>query len=296
MSALTRFSQRMPGVAALRRRWPATPQFRGVWGPSPQLLLRLGALLALCVLMGGAYLFWLRDSGLVAVDRVTVSGLTSDDAAEIRSALERAGRGMTSLHVDHDALERAVRRFPEVRALDARGDFPSGLVITVRERRAAALLVAGDSRVAVAADGTVLSGLEDSDALPEVRGEGALPQKRLGSGRQLDLVAVLGGAPPELRPELEGGELEGQRGIVVQVKEGPELVFGTSAAPGAKWAAAARVLADEDSAGAEYIDLTIPERPAAGGLAVETVAPVAPAGEEIVPESDDGVVPVGPQP
>ena len=38
-----------------------------------------------------------------------------------------------------------------------------------------------------------------------------------------------------------------------------------------------RVLADRDAAGADYIDLRIPGRPAAGGLPVQTVEPVAPA-------------------
>ena len=45
----------------------------------------------------------------------------------------------------------------------------------------------------------------------------------------------------------------------------------------AKWTAVTRVLADRDAAGADYIDLRIPGRPAAGGLPVQTVEPVAPA-------------------
>ncbi|MET0811192.1 MAG: hypothetical protein ABWY65_08780, partial [Thermoleophilaceae bacterium] len=58
----------------------------------------------------------------------------------------------------------------------------------------------------------------------------------------------------------------------------PELIFGDARRARAKWAAAARVLADPEARGASYIDLRIPGRPAAGGLPAETVAPVAPAG------------------
>jgi hypothetical protein len=39
-----------------------------------------------------------------------------------------------------------------------------------------------------------------------------------------------------------------------------------------------RILADPEAAGASYIDVRLPGRPAAGGLPAETVAPVAPAG------------------
>ncbi len=242
----------------------------------------VAALAAAVLIFAGCFL-WLRDSGLVAVDEVLVSGVTSKDAGKIRSALVRAGHRMTSLHVDQEALERAVAGFPEVRALEARGDFPSGLRITVVERRPAAVVVAGESRVAVAGDGTVLPGLEYQDGLPEVREEGPAPVGRLGGGDALNVVSVLGKAPAALEEKLEKGALDGERGVVLQLRDGPELVFGTGAEVGAKWAAAARVLAHEDSTGAEYIDLTIPERPAAGGMPVQEVAPVAPAGEEPAP-------------
>ena len=39
-----------------------------------------------------------------------------------------------------------------------------------------------------------------------------------------------------------------------------------------------RILADPEAAGASYIDVRLPGRPAAGGLPAETLAPVAPAG------------------
>jgi cell division protein FtsQ len=51
------------------------------------------------------------------------------------------------------------------------------------------------------------------------------------------------------------------------MRAGPPLIFGSAAAARAKWAAAARVLADPSAAGATYLDLRIPGRVAAGGLA-----------------------------
>ena len=277
---------RLDPAAALRKAIPRDPRRRRF----------AGAALALVVVVAATYLFWFRDSGLVAVDKVTVSGVTGQDADEIRAALVRAGKRMTTLHVDQDALEAAVKRFPEVRGLDARGDFPSGLRIVVAERRAAAILVAGDRRFAVAGDGTVLPGGGDLDELPEVRVKAAPPARRLAAGDPLDVVTVLGAAPGALAPRLEKAAREDDRGVVVQVAEGPELIFGRATKIEAKWAAATRILADDDSTGATYIDLSIPERPAAGGLAVETVAPVVPAGEEIEPPAAPETQLAEPQP
>ncbi len=107
---------------------------------------------------------------------------------------------------------------------------------------------------------------------------------------------MLGAAPGALAPRLEKAVREDDRGVVVQVAEGPELVFGRATKIEAKWAAATRILADDDSTGATYIDLSIPERPAAGGLAVETVAPVVPAGEEIEPPAAPETELAEPQP
>jgi cell division protein FtsQ len=58
----------------------------------------------------------------------------------------------------------------------------------------------------------------------------------------------------------------GDRGWTLPLRDGPTLYFGGSERLAAKWAAAAIVLANRTSAGATYLDLRLPERPAAGGL------------------------------
>jgi len=272
-----------------------------VRAPSPRLRHRLGLLLLLVALLGATYMFWLRDSGLVAVEEVQVSGLTGRDADRVRTALDGAARGMTTLHVDHDALEAATAPFPVVQAIEAEADFPSGLHITVIEHRPVAVLVSGEKRIPVAGDGSILEGLPTEGSLPEIHTGAPIPAAQLEPGATLDAARVAGGAPGALVGRLEQVERDDERGLVVNVKDGPELIFGTTARLTAKWAAAIRVLADPDAAGAEYLDLRLPGRPAAGGLAVETVAPVAPAGEStleaspVVPEGDPSV-PVEPAP
>ena len=53
--------------------------------------------------------------------------------------------------------------------------------------------------------------------------------------------------------------------------------FGDATLPHAKWLSLARVLADPSSAGASYVDVRLPERPAAGFAAGVT----APADREL---------------
>jgi hypothetical protein len=65
----------------------------------------------------------------------------------------------------------------------------------------------------------------------------------------------------------------------VQLRSGPSVYFGDSADLDAKWLAATEVLADPGSAGASYIDVTDPSRPAAGASpAAVTAAGLGTAG------------------
>ena len=74
------------------------------------------------------------------------------------------------------------------------------------------------------------------------------------------------------------------------MRAGPQLFFGTSARPLAKWMATARVLAEPSAAGAVYLDVRVPERVAAGGLGSAPTTPdtsldLDPANAQALPES-----------
>ena len=53
-------------------------------------------------------------------------------------------------------------------------------------------------------------------------------------------------------------------GLVAQIRGGPSIYFGDATELLQKWIAASEVLADPGSAGAVYIDVTDPQRAAAG--------------------------------
>jgi cell division protein FtsQ len=241
----------------------------------PRWLLAASAAL---VLLAAGYGFWLRNSSLVAVDDVTVTGLTTEDAARVRAALTTAARSMTTLHVDRDELDQVVSIYPVVRELRVSADFPHELTIHVIEQRPAALANLGGENVPVAGDGTLLRGLPVGGRLPALDAEGGADGDRLSGGAALRAAAVAGAAPAPLRPRLERITRRAGDGIVIELRDGPEVIFGSADRARAKWLAASRVLADPDAEGASYIDVRLPGRPAAGGLPAETVEPVAPAG------------------
>jgi cell division protein FtsQ len=265
-------------VAGRRRVSPRRAAARAVGQLSPRLKRRLIAVVVVTVVLAAGYQFWLRDSSLVAVERVQVTGATSADADRVRGALTAAAKQMTTLHVDQAALDKAVANFPVVRRLEVKADFPHGLRVHVIEYQPAAIAVSDSGRVPVAGDGTILRGVGVEGRLPTVDVNGALGTKFLLDRAARGGAAVAGSAAPVLRGRILDVQLRADEGYVAQLRDGPELIFGPATRLRAKWAAATRVLADLEARGASYIDLRIPSRPAVGGLAATTLAPVAPAG------------------
>ena len=244
---------------------------------------RLLLLLLASMLIGAGYQLWLRDSSLVAVDDVRVTGLTTDDSERVRAALTSAAYSMTTLHVDRDRLESAIAIYPVVHEIEVSADFPHGLRIHVIEHRPAAIADLGREKVAVAGDGTLLRGLPIGSRLPSIDAEGGVKSDRLAGAGALHMAQVAGTAPAPLHRRLERVERRSEDGIVATLRDGPKLIFGDASRARAKWIAVARVLSDPGAAGASYIDVRLPGRPAAGGLPAETLAPVAPAGELVPP-------------
>jgi cell division protein FtsQ len=277
-------------VAGRRRVSPRRAAARAVRRLSPRLKRRLIALALACLALAAGYQFWLRDSSLVAVEHVEVTGVTSSDAARVRAAITSAARDMTTLHVDREALDRAVAGYPVVRKLEVAPDFPHGLSVHVIEYEPAAIAVSDAGHVPVAGDGTILRGVAVKGNLPTVDVDGALGTAFLLDRTARGAAAVAGGAPAVLRARIEDVQRRSDDGYVAELRDGPELIFGAATRLRAKWAAAARVLADLEARGATYVDLRIPSRPAVGGLAATTVTPVAPAGSELATTPETGAV------
>ncbi len=239
----------------LRRRGPI-----GLRAPSPRVLIAVA--LVVLVLVGGW--LWLRDSSLVAVRRVRVAGASGPDAAQIRSALRTAARSMTTLDVRIGQLRVAVAPYPVVKRLDVQTQFPHGMTIGVVEQVPVGIVTAGGRRIAVSGDGTLLHDVIPRSALPAIPLRIAPGGTHL-SGYALTEAQLLSAAPYELLPRVSGVADGPAHGLMVQLRDGPSIYFGDGNRLTGKWTAATAVLADPGSAGASYIDVTEPNRPAAGG-------------------------------
>jgi cell division protein FtsQ len=239
-----------------------------------RLRIALLAVLIAGLLLGGSWQL-LRHSSLTAVEHVQVRGLVAvhgADTAAIETALTGAAHRMSTLAVNPAALRAAVAPYPIVRSVSAHAGFPHGLRIEVVERPPVAALVVGGVRTAVAADGVVLGAGFLSNSLPLVSpgkavsaATTALPAAG-GSVRGASLLgalAVLGVAPAPLAHAVTR-VYSGPKGLTVALRGGLLAYFGDATRPHAKWLSLARVLADPGSAGAAYIDVRLPERPAAG--------------------------------
>jgi cell division protein FtsQ len=220
------------------------------------------AVLAVLALLGGLWL-WVRDSSLVAVRHVTISGVSGPDSARIQSVLTLAARNMTTLDVHIGQLRTAVAPYPVVKDLRVSTQFPHGMRIRVIEDLPVGALVAGGTALAASGDGTLLHDV-GAGSLPTI------PVTSLPGGSQvtdqgtLDALALLADTPRRLLARVAQVTHISPHGLVVELKSGPSLYFGDASDLDAKWIAATEVLADPSSAGATYIDVTDPARPASG--------------------------------
>jgi len=221
------------------------------------------------VLLAGALVggwFWVRDSSLARVKVVAISGITGPEAPDVRAALDQAAREMTTLHVDEQRLRRAVAVYPQVKDLQVEAKPLHELRISVTERQPVALLSAGGQRVPVAGDGTLLRGRVSSADLPAIKADALPAGPAVTDPEELDLLSVLADAPAPMRRHVDRLERARTQLVAVLRGGGPDIVLGDASRPRAKWVAAARVLGDSSSQGASYIDVRLPERPAAGGF------------------------------
>ena len=257
----------MPRARAARVRLPRIPL---------KLLLALVVIVAILV----AGWMWFRDSSLVRVRDVQVTGATSSERTRVISALESAARNQSTLNVRESALRAAAAQFDSVAGIEVKPDFPHGMRIEVLERHPVAALVVGDQELAATGDGRLLRGVVADGDLPMIRMEGAPAGDRVTNRNTRTALAIAAAAPAPLRSRIDR-LWTGPRGMMLALVDGPDLIFGDASDARNKWLAVTRVLADPSAAGATYLDVRIPERVAAGGL-----GPVVEPTPEPTPETN----------
>ena len=224
---------------------------------------RVAAVIGLLGALAAGGWIWLRDSSLASVDQVQIVGAGGPQGTQIRSALELAARNMTTLDVHLSALRSAVAPYPSVARIRVSTSFPHTMRIVVHERRAVAVLKAAGTSVMVADDGTVLRDQTVDASLPTIVLR-SVPSGSRVRGVALSEVRLLSVAPAALSARVSQVSSDSVHGLIAQLRNGPRIYFGDGGVLSAKWSSAGAVLAQPDSAGAQYIDVTVPARPAAG--------------------------------
>ncbi len=224
---------------------------------------------------------WFRDSPFASVTTVYVTGTSSSEEDQVRGALREAAHGMSTLHVREDALRKAVAPYSSVARLEVHAEFPHKLAIDVVERRAVATVESAGRSVPATGGGRLLEGVRVA-GLPVVTAEAGATSAgdRVTDRHALAALRVAAAAPDQLRARSER-VYYGPNGMTLDLRNGPELVFGSAEGARTKWMAAARVLAEPSAEGAVYLDLRVPGRVAAGGVGPITPDPAPPIPDPI---------------
>jgi cell division protein FtsQ len=208
---------------------------------------------------------WFRSSSFVKVKRVTVTGLSGPDVAQIRDALTETALGRTTLHIQVAKLEAAVEAYPYVHSLTVSKIGSHAVVIQVDEQVPVALVNLGGNAQLVDGAGLILSSSTvPHEILPTVPITASPAGDTITAHGARAALAVLAAAPYSLLSHVANATSSSRHGVVVQLRGGPQLYFGPTTQLHEKWEAATAVLQDSGAAGAAYIDVSDPQRPAAG--------------------------------
>jgi len=224
----------------------------------------LAILVAIGLLAWVAWL-WYQGSGFVRVRHVTVIGLSGPDVSQIRAALTSTALGMTTMKLQVSKLENAVAAYPYVESITVVRHGAHAITIDVAEQVPVALTEVGgqalvvDGRDQILTDSTIPHGL-----LPEVRLALSPTGEIVTSSDARAVIAVLAAAPYALLAHIQSAAWNASHGVVVRLRDGPEVYFGPTQQLRQKWQDAVAVLQNSSSAGASYIDVSDPGRPAAG--------------------------------
>lgn len=166
-------------------------------------------------------------------------------------------------HLDLREAERALERDPRVADATVVRHLPSTLSIDVIERHAVAVAPTADDPGAVAADGTILPGV-DFSGLPEIRAAvGVLSEEGQDSALSA-LVAV----PGDVRARVDALVVQPDGSLVLEIADGPMVEYGPATSVSAKGEAMRAVLAWAADQDVELgvVDVAAPAAPTARTL------------------------------
>ncbi len=229
------------------------------------VLAAIGGLV--CALAG----YWLATGPVLTINNVKLVGYTGPDAHQLQSAIaSAASQGGSLISPPVDNMTQVADRFPGVETIHVSRDWPLGLNVKVVPAIPAAIVRApGQAAVVVSDRGLVMGPVPRRLVRPSIVLTDAIP----GYGQPvpawaIDVLGFLRVIDPGTRPRVQNLTLS-QGQLTGQLTNGPALILGSLSQLAEKAAAVNAVLAAISPATerqATYLDVTVPDRPALGGV------------------------------
>ena len=166
------------------------------------------------------------------------------------------------LWLDEGSAERRLERHPWVAAAEVRSVYPRRVEISVVERTPVAVVVRGDRKELIAADGTMLGAADRRARLPRIE----VPAVSALDGARLDVAgaaAALGAMTSEVRARVGWVRIGLDAALELRTRDGVNVRYGTATSPGRKAATLELVLTWSQREGEplEAISLVSPRLP-----------------------------------
>jgi cell division protein FtsQ len=234
-------------TARSRRRF-ARRQWRRRWLAWRYLLV---IVLVLGIVGGGIYAVWF--SNLVAVEKIDVSGAQTVAATDIRA---RSGidEGEPLVSVDLASAERRIGALAVIKSVSVTRQWPHGILISIQERVAIAVVEIGGRLRGMDADGVVFSDYKKAPpGLPRV--ETAIGTT---SAALREAAKVISALPEDLSLLVDHVQVTTVDQISLVLKDGRTVIWGSSDESDRKADVIAVLLGTVQ---AQVYDVSVPSKP-----------------------------------
>lgn len=211
----------------------------------------LAVVLVLALVGGGVYAVWF--SQWLAVEDIEVSGAQTVSAKEIRA---RSGieEGEPLVSVDLSKAERQISALAVIRSVNVTRQWPHGVLISLEERTAIAVVEIGDRLRGMDADGVVFRDYKKAPSdLPRV-------QTSIGTTAEAlrEAARVISALPDDLTLRVDHVQVETVDQISLVLKDGRTVVWGSADESDTKAEVLATMLETID---AQVYDVSVPSKP-----------------------------------